>query len=277
MKKNLLKLFLVFLLLAAASNLLALAKDVPFVPTPEAVVDEMLTLAKVGPDDTVIDLGSGDGRIVIAAAKRGARATGVDIDPERIREANENAKEHGLQDKVKFIQQNLFDADLKPATVLTMYLLPSVNMKLRPKILSELQPGARVVSHAFDLGDWEPDHRQEQVYLWIVPANVSGKWDFEQQGQKGAPSALDLKQKFQMVSGTISADGTAHRIRNATLEGKRLQFTADVGGASQKYSFDVSGDSLQGQAGSGAIDAGPGGSLLKARRAQGTKKSIDGK
>jgi len=277
MKKNILKLSIIVLLVAAASTLHAVEKDVPFVPTPETVVDEMLSMAKVGPNDTVIDLGSGDGRIVIAAAKRGARAIGIDIDPERIKEANENAKENGVQDKVQFIRQNLFDADLKPATVLSMYLLPSVNMKLRPKILSDLKPGTRVVSHAFDMGDWKPDQQQEQVYLWIVPANVSGNWKFESQGQKGAPSALDLSQKFQMVSGKISVDGTAYQIRNAKLDGKRLQFTADLAGASQKYSFDVNGDSLQGQTNQGVMDAGSGGNLLKAQRVQGTKKSIEGK
>lgn len=277
MKRRILKLTIIVLLAAAATSLHALEKDVPYVPTPETVVDEMLGLAKVGPGDTVIDLGSGDGRIVIEAAKRGARAVGIDIDPERIKEANENAKQNGVQDKVKFIRQNLFDADIKPATVLTMYLLPSVNMKLRPKILSDLRPGTRVVSHAFDLGDWKPDKKQEQVYLWIVPANVSGKWQFEQQAQKGTPASLDLKQKFQMVSGTVTVDGAAHQIRNAKLDGSRLQFTADVSGAAQKFSFDANGDSLQGQANPGVADAGPGGGLLKAQRVQGTKKSIDEK
>lgn len=281
MKKRIIRLSIILFLAVTASSLHALQKDVPFVPTPDYVVDEMLSLAKVGPDDTVIDLGSGDGRIVIAAAKRGARAIGIDIDPERIKEANENAKENNVQDRVKFIRQNLFDADLKPATVLTMYLLPSVNMKLRPKILSDLQPGTRVVSHAFDLGDWQPDKSQEQVYLWIVPANISGKWNFESQGQKGAPSELDLKQKFQKVSGTVSVEGKARQIRSAELDGNNLRLTIDMGGATAQYSFKVDGDSLQGGAQSGLVDAGSGtgsgGSLLKAQRVRGTKKSIEGK
>lgn len=147
--------------------------DVPFVPTSQALVVEMLKLANVTKTDTVYDLGCGDGRIVIAAAKQfGAHGVGVDINPERIREANENARRAGVADKVKFIEGDLFTADIRPATVVTLYLLPSVNVKLRPRLLSELKPGTRVVSHSFDMDDWKPDKAVQaeggQLYLWVI-------------------------------------------------------------------------------------------------------------
>jgi SAM-dependent methyltransferase len=148
--------------------------DVPFVPTPPEVVEQMLKLANVHKGDVVYDLGCGDGRIVIMAAEKfGATATGVDIDPERIKEANENAEKAGVKDKVRFIQGDLFTAEIKPATVVTLYLLPSVNEKLKPRLLSELKAGTRVVSHSFDMGDWKPDKTVEvngrRLYLWIIP------------------------------------------------------------------------------------------------------------
>ena len=152
----------------------ALARDVPFVPTPERVVEKMLEVAKVGPRDVVYDLGSGDGRIVIAAAKKhGARAVGIDIDPERIKEARDNARRAGVSDRVEFRQEDLFKADFREATVVTMYLLTGVNQKLRPKLLAELKPGTRIVSHAFDMGDWKPEVTAKvgtsTVYYWVVP------------------------------------------------------------------------------------------------------------
>jgi ubiquinone/menaquinone biosynthesis C-methylase UbiE len=155
-----------------------LARDVPFVPTPEAVVDEMLQLAKVGPRDVVYDLGSGDGRIVIAAAqKHGARSVGIDIDPQRIEEAQENARKAGVADRVEFRQGDLFKADISEATVVTLYLLSSVNLQLRPKLLAELKPGTRVVSHAFQMGDWKPVETRKvgatTVYYWVVPERLS--------------------------------------------------------------------------------------------------------
>lgn len=150
--------------------------DVIYVPTPTAVVNEMLRLADVQSNDLVYDLGSGDGRIVIAAAKqRGARGIGIDIDPKRIQEANENAKKEGVTDLVEFRQQDLFQTDFKDATVVTLYLLPRLNLQLRPKLLRELKPGTRIVSHAFDMGDWKPEQVVEvegrTVYYWVVPEN----------------------------------------------------------------------------------------------------------
>jgi hypothetical protein len=159
------------------------ALDVPFVPTPLAVVDAMLEVAKVGPDDVLYDLGSGDGRIVITAARKyGARGIGYDIDPERVREARDNARAAGVADRVRFEVQNVFTADFREASVVTMYLLPEVNMRLRPRLLAELRPGTRIVSHAFDLGDWTPEKVlevkgeawQHTVYYWVVPPRKAG-------------------------------------------------------------------------------------------------------
>jgi ubiquinone/menaquinone biosynthesis C-methylase UbiE len=152
----------------------ALARDVPFVPTPEKVVERMLEIAKIEPKDVVYDLGSGDGRIVIAAAKRyGARGVGIDIDPERVREARDNARRAGVGDKVEFREGDLFHANIGEATVVTIYLLSGINLKLRPKLLAELKPGTRVVSHAFDMGDWKPDATAKvgtsTVYYWVIP------------------------------------------------------------------------------------------------------------
>lgn len=148
--------------------------DVVYVPTPVPVVNEMLRLANVKPNDVVYDLGSGDGRIVIAAAQeRGASGVGIDINPDRIREANQNAKNAGVTDRVQFRQQDLFQTDFSKATVVTLYLLPELNVKLRPKLLRELKPGTRIVSHAFDMGDWKPEQVVEvdgrTVYYWVVP------------------------------------------------------------------------------------------------------------
>lgn len=148
--------------------------DVPYVPTRQSVVDAMLKLAEVSEDDIIYDLGCGDGRIVITAAKKyGATGTGIDINPERIEEANKNAREAGVTDKVRFIEGDLFEEDFSPATVVTLYLLPTVNQKLRPKLLEQLKPGTRIVSHAFDMGDWEPEQTIEvdgsKIYFWTVP------------------------------------------------------------------------------------------------------------
>uniref|UniRef100_A0A7C4PMP6 Class I SAM-dependent methyltransferase n=1 Tax=Anaerolinea thermolimosa TaxID=229919 RepID=A0A7C4PMP6_9CHLR len=147
--------------------------EVPYVPTPNDVVEAMLKLAEVKPGDTVIDLGCGDGRIVVTAAKvYGAKGIGVDINPVRIQEAEENARQANVANRVRFIEKNLFDADVREASVVTLYLLPDVNLRLRPKLLKELKPGTRIVSHSFDMGDWKPDKKVKvdgrDLYLWIV-------------------------------------------------------------------------------------------------------------
>ena len=155
-------------------------RDVPYVPTPQTVVDEMLKIAAVTKNDVVYDLGCGDGRIVITAAKKyGARGVGIDIDPVRIKEANANAAQAGVTDRVKFIEQNLFETDFKEATVVTLYLLPEINLRLRPKLWSDLKPGTRVVSHAFDMGDWKPDRTEQfegkTIHYWVIPEKPAAK------------------------------------------------------------------------------------------------------
>ncbi|RCJ26777.1 RNA methyltransferase [Nostoc minutum NIES-26] len=151
--------------------------DVPYVPTPQPVVDAMLKVAKVNKNDILYDLGSGDGRIVVTAAQKyGTRGTGIDIDPQRIKEANENAQKVGVTDRVKFVQQDLFNTNLSDATVVTLYLLPDINLKLRPKLFKELKPGTRIVSHAFDMGDWKPQQTLQvegkTIYYWVVPEEI---------------------------------------------------------------------------------------------------------
>jgi hypothetical protein len=152
-------------------------RDVPYVPTPEPVVQRMLELGQVGSDDVIYDLGSGDGRIVITAAEQyGARGVGIDIDPQRVQEANTNAQAAGVTDRVEFRQQDLFQANFSEATVVTLYLLPEVNLQLRPQLLEQLQPGTRIVSHSFDMGDWEPEQVVEvdgrTIYVWTVPEEI---------------------------------------------------------------------------------------------------------
>jgi SAM-dependent methyltransferase len=154
------------------------APEVPYVRTPQVVVERMLQIANVGSNDVVYDLGSGDGRIPITAVQQynAKRAVGIDINPQRIREANQNAQQANVTDRVEFIEQDLFETDLSDASVVTLYLLPDVNLRLRPKLLSELKPGTRVVSHSFDMGDWEPDQVEQvegrTIYYWTIPESV---------------------------------------------------------------------------------------------------------
>jgi len=165
---------------ALAESPAARAPDVIYVPTPQDVVEDMLRLADVGKGDVLYDLGSGDGRIPVTAAKKyGVRAIGIDIDPDRIKEANANARRNGVVRLVEFRQQDLFAASLHEATVVTLYLLPDLNLKLRPQLLAQLRPGARVLSHQFDMGDWKPDKTLETngrtVYLWVIPARQEAR------------------------------------------------------------------------------------------------------
>jgi SAM-dependent methyltransferase len=216
--------------------------DVPYVPTPRRVVAAMLDLAEVGPEDYLIDLGSGDGRIAVMAAQRGARALGVDIDPDRVAEAALAAQTAGVSDRARFRRQDLFDTPLREASVVTMYLLPEVNLRLRPRLLTELRPGTRIVSHNFTLGDWRPDATREidasRVYFWIVPAVAAGEWLMEMPG--GASRRLLLEQSFQSVSGTL--DGVA--LRDVGLRGRRLRFTADLPGGARTFQALVEDDAI---------------------------------
>ncbi len=224
-------------------------RDVPYVPTPDEVVEKMLDIANVGPGDYVVDLGSGDGRIVIAAAKRGAFAHGVDIDPQRIREANENAREAGVEDRVVFVEGNIFETDFSMASVLTMYLLNSVNLKLRPKILEILEPGTRVVSHSFNMNEWEPDDQTKvnysNIYYWEIPADAAGEWDWQANGKR---FNMDVTQEFQEVDLELKSGNTTLSVDDKMLSGERLSFTADDPSNGDKYIFSgrIEGGNIEG-------------------------------
>jgi hypothetical protein len=202
--------------------------DVHFVPTPEPVVEKMLELAQVTKDDYVIDLGSGDGRIVITAARKyGASGMGVDLDPQRIKEANANKEKAGVGDKVEFRQVNLFEADLSKATVLTMYLLPRLNIQLRPLLL-DLKPGTRLASHAFDMGEWRPDRHAKvdgrDAYFWVVPAKVNGRWQVDDGKNK---FELEFNQQYQEIQGTARTGDTTILLRETSLNGDEIRFTVE--------------------------------------------------
>lgn len=202
--------------------------DVPFVPTPYVVIGEMLRLAEVTPRDFVMDLGSGDGRVLITAAKTfGARGVGVDLDGDLVAESTEAAKAAGVADRVQFLQQDLFKTDLGQATVITMYLLPGVMARLQPRLL-ELKPGTRLVSHDFRLGDWKPDFTtqiRKNTFLWIVPARVAGRWQLTMDLPGGAHRmTLELRQKYQEVDGFGQFSDRHSQIWDPRLSGDRLSF-----------------------------------------------------
>ncbi|MBI1991270.1 MAG: class I SAM-dependent methyltransferase [Betaproteobacteria bacterium] len=230
------------------------AGDVVYVPTPQIVVEEMLRMAKVGPKDFVIDVGSGDGRMVITAAKKfGARGFGVDLDPVLLKQSNENAQREGVADRARFIEQNLFEADLSQATVITSYLLPEMNEKLRPKIIS-LRPGTRVVAHDYHMGEWHPDGHQSldvpgktvgqpgksHIYLWIVPAKIAGHWQSQiAAGTQPANWEFEFEQRFQMFDGVALSGGRKITLRVPKLEGDQLsfQFFTRPGDNSTRHEF----------------------------------------
>lgn len=219
--------------------------DVPYVETPEAVVRRMLEMAAVKPGDFLIDLGSGDGRIPIMAAKQfGARSLGIEIDPARIARAKENARAAAVAERVAFREEDLFKTDTSQADVLTMYLLTTVNLRLRPRILAEMKPGARIVSHSFAMGDWEPDARDADfvhlVYLWIVPARIEGRWVLEHRGKK---TAVRLRQKYQFVEGEATVDGVTYALKDARLVGATVSFTLEAtdGAVPRHFNGEVNG------------------------------------
>ena len=227
-------------------------KDVVWVPTPQVTVDTMLNMAKVTPSDYVIDLGSGDGRTVITAAQRGATALGIEYDPDRVAFAICDATRKGVTAKATFVKADLFETDFSKATVITMFLLPSINMELRPKIL-DMKPGTRIVSNSFDMRDWKPDQTTNiekdcsswcTAYLWIVPAKVNGTWKLDG-GQ------IKLEQEFQEVTGTLTRNGKELNL-TGKLDGDKISFNA--GGT--EYNGTVNGNTISGtQAGGGAWKA----------------------
>jgi len=219
--------------------------DVPYVPTPHSVVRRMLEMADVQPDDHLVDLGSGDGRIVIAAVRdwQVKRAQGIDLDPVRVSEARANARLAGIEDRVTFEEGDLFEKDFSEATVLTMFLLPRVNLRLLPVIQETLAPGTRVVSHAFDMGAWEPDYREmvegNYVYLWIVPARVAGDWRVTT--EEGDEFTLTLYQTHQAIHGSAVKPGRVFTLEETLLRGDQIRFSID----GQKYAGRIDGDTMQ--------------------------------
>ena len=217
--------------------------DVVYVPTPQVAVDEMLKMAKVSPKDFVIDLGSGDGRIVITAAKKfGARGLGVDLDTVLLKRARDNAQREGVADRVEFVEQNLFETDLSRATVITTYLLPEMNERLRPRILA-MKPGTRVVAHDYDMGEWQPDEEKtlivpekkvgdpgkSYVFFWVVPATIAGRWEsLVYTSGRGVIYEFDFDQSFQRVSGDLRVDGKEGRLPIFNVRGDRVSFEVDA-------------------------------------------------
>ncbi|MGH8650025.1 MAG: SAM-dependent methyltransferase, partial [Burkholderiales bacterium] len=236
----------------------------PFVPTPQVVVDEMLRMARVGSEDFVVDLGSGDGIIVLTAAQRlKARGFGVDIDPELVTLSNGEAKKRGVADRASFHVMDVFKADISKATVVTLYLLPGMMADLRPKIFGELKPGTRVVSHDYHFGDdWRADDQytwdvpekekvngvpRATVYLWIIPAKIAGRWQLS----LGAPAAehydLTLKQSYQNLEGTVAGSAAKGvRLTQSRLQGEDISFAFPAGGDRHRFKGRVSGNTMEG-------------------------------
>lgn len=220
-------------------------KDVVWVPTPQELVNKMLQIGKVTPDDYVIDLGSGDGRTVISAAKIGAKAVGIEYNPDMVALSKENAKKEGVGDKTEFLQADLYETDLSKATVITMFLLPEINLKLRPRLL-DLKPGTRIVSNTFTMGEWEADmevtteenwNSWNTAYLWIIPAKIDGKW-------KLGDGELELVQEYQFVRGTFKAGIRSQPVTDGRLEGNTFTFRIN----DDTYTGVVSGANIKGTA-----------------------------
>jgi precorrin-6B methylase 2 len=229
-------------------------KDVVWVPTSQALVDKMLDMAKLTPSDVHMDLGSGDGRTVITAAKRGAHSTGIEYNPDMVELSKANAAKAGVSDKATFIKADLFETDFSKANVITLFLLPDINLKLRPKIL-DLKPGTRIVSNTFTMGEWKDDETATvneaagcsyycTAHLWIVPAKVAGTWH-------AAQGDLTLKQEFQMVQGSLKSGNDTQIISNAKLHADQLSFNA--GGAT--YAGRVHGNTIDGTVTTGGNSA----------------------
>jgi SAM-dependent methyltransferase len=277
--------FLSVLLSPAALYLQEWHLDVPYVPTRPEVVAKMLDMAKVGKDDILYDLGCGDGRIVITAAKLyGTHGVGIDINPERIKESQENAEKEGVTSLVKFFQQDLFETDFHEATVVSLYLLSSVNLRLRPILFSQLRPGSRVVSHDFSMDTWKPDDsavveeggRTHDVFFWTIPANASGSWQWTwSEGPRSLPCRLDVEQRFQFLSGRIAVGGRELPLKGPAISGDKVKFSVDreENGRPETITFEgrVIGDTVVGTMGG----QGRSRQAWKAERNRATKKPID--
>jgi SAM-dependent methyltransferase len=248
------------------------APDIHFTPTPTRVIAEMLRIAAVDASDVVFDLGCGDGRIVITAAlERGAQGVGIDIDPKLLREAEAAATAAGVGSRVEFRRGDLFAVDLGPATVITLYLLDSLNVRLRPRIFATCRPGTRVVSYSFEMGEWEPDAHTpiaaNGVSLWIVPANLSGTWTFTGEPEGLKIATLHLTQRFQVLAGEAVIGGKAHAIRDGRVRGSSFAFTVESGAGALTISGTVDRDVMQ------SSNEQP---AWLARQSSGTRRSIEG-
>ncbi len=227
-------------------------KDVIWVPTPPMLIERMLRMAQVTPSDTVIDLGSGDGRIAIAAARDfKARSFGLEYNPDMVALSRREAEKAGVAGRATFQEADIYKTDFSHATVLTMYLLPNINLDLRPTIL-RMKPGTRVASHQFNMGDWSPDDTADfsgrMAYLWIVPAKVDGKWAIEVPGNPALSFTLSIKQEYQRISGSAGPGNTTLGLRDAVLTGDRMRFSfVDDGGRLREFSGTVSGGSIGGE------------------------------
>jgi hypothetical protein len=223
-------------------------KDVVWVPTSDDTVSRMLTMAEVGPDDFVVDLGAGDGKIAIAAARDfGARSLGIEYNPDMVRLAQCNARVAGVGNRARIVQGDIFESDFRRATVVTLYLLPELNLRLRPTLL-DMKPGTRVVSHDFTMDDWTPDASAsdiaDNVYLWIVPARVAGSWSFQPR-RGGSPFVIELTQNFQLLNGALTANGVRRPLDRAVLRGSTIELTfADDAGQARRLSGTVDGDRI---------------------------------
>ena len=223
-------------------------KDVIWVPTPEELVERMLRMAQTTPNDFVIDLGSGDGRIAIAAAKKfNARSMGIEYNPDMVEVSNRNAAKEGVAGKARFVKADIFESDFSQATIITMYLLPGLNLKLRPKLL-DMKPGTRIVSHQFNMDDWQPDEVTNidgrRAYFWLIPAKVAGTWRF-QSGSDGLD--VTLEQKYQTLEGTVKLGTVNAGLRDARLAGDKISFAfVDQGGVRRDFTGKVSGNTMEG-------------------------------
>ena len=230
--------------------------DAPFLPTPNYVILEILAKAHVGKDDILYDLGSGDGRIVIEAAKKtGCRAVGIEIDADLVDDSRLNAARAGVQDRVRFVVADIFKEDFSEATVVTIYMGSDVNIRLRPKLLRELKPGSRIATYTFDMGDWKPDgvstFGREDAYFWIIPANASGKWRWiEGKGKSKTQWELEVKQAFQEIAGEVSYKGKRFPLQGGKITGTEIRFTLDGDpfgkGAPVEFTGRIQGNAIEG-------------------------------
>ena len=241
------------LVLAAGAAFAQDFGDTPYVQTPMSVVERMLQMAKVNSRDYVIDLGSGDGRMVLTAAKKyGARGFGVDLDRRLVEQANRAAAKAGIADRAAFYERDLYETDFSAASVMTIYLLPEVNLMVRPKLLATLKPGTRIVTHDYDMGEWKPDEqlvmdvpdkpvgrdKKSKIFYWVIPANAAGKWRWDLP-VAGRPAVFEMTvaQNFQMITGNAALDGRALKVSRAALSGDAVAFEISDAGDGTRYEF----------------------------------------